>query len=104
MEYPKNFRNNLIKAVSSIITGICNENVDTENFNDRKYYNYNLFKIAKIKPFLSFKNSKIGIESYFQHLATYTGCEDNTLIIVLIYVDRLCQINKFRLDYFNIQK
>ena len=30
--------------------------------------------------------------------------ENNTLILILIYIDKICRNNNFRLNYFNIHK
>lgn len=55
-------------------------------------------------PFLSSRNTKITIKSYLEHLVKYSKVEATTLIAMLIYIDRLCQLNKFRLNFFNIYK
>ena len=37
-------------------------------------------------------------------LAKYSKIENNTLLLILIYIDKVCDINKIRLNYFNIHK
>ena len=34
----------------------------------------------------------------------YSKIENTTLVLILIYIDRVCDINKIRLNYFNIHK
>ena len=57
-----------------------------------------------IKPFISKKIPNVSIQNYLDRLAKYSKIENNTLLLVLIYIDRICELNKIRLNYFNIHK
>ena len=35
---------------------------------------------------------------------SYSKMENSTLVLILIYIDRVCDINKIRLNYYNIHK
>ena len=57
-----------------------------------------------MKFFLSKKIPSISIQNFLERLTKYSKMENNTLILILIYIDRFCDINKVRLNYFNIHK
>lgn len=60
--------------------------------------------IVIIKPFLSKKVPGITIKNYLERLVKYSKIENTTLVLILIYIDRVCDLNKIRLNYFNIHK
>lgn len=60
--------------------------------------------IVIIKPFLSKKVPGISIKNYLERLVKYSKIENTTLVLILIYIDRVCDLNKIRLNYFNIHK
>lgn len=50
------------------------------------------------------KIPSISIKQFFERIVKYTKLENSTLVLILIYIDRLCDIQKFRLNYYNIHK
>lgn len=50
------------------------------------------------------KIPSISIKQFFERIVKYTKLENSTLVLILIYIDRLCDIKKFRLNYYNIHK
>lgn len=60
--------------------------------------------LALIKPFLAKKIPSISIRDFFERIVKYTHIENSTLVLILIYIDRLCDMQKFRLNYYNIHK
>ena len=64
----------------------------------------NIFILALIKPFLAKKIPSISIRDFFERIVKYTHIENSTLVLILIYIDRLCDMQKFRLNYYNIHK
>ena len=46
----------------------------------------------------------ISIEEYLIRIQTYANIEKNTLILSLIYIDRLCKIASITLTYYNIHR
>ena len=44
------------------------------------------------------------IKNYLIRLCQFTKINESTIIIILIYIDRICNINKFTLTYRNIYK
>ena len=89
----KEFRYSLINTLSFLFTDICKEN-DILNLDNDK----------RIIPFLSKKNQSLSIKKYLLRLVKYTQVESSTLIAMLIYIDRLCEINNFTINSLNIYK
>lgn len=84
----------IIQKISDLLTDLCDEN--TKDFKNEKNPN--------IKPFLSRFIPTISIKDYLWRLYKYSKISSSTIIIILIYIDRLCNIYKFKLSYFNIHK
>jgi hypothetical protein len=76
---------------------ICDEN--TKNFKEN-----NTGENLNIKPFLSKNIPQISIKDYLERLYKHTKISCSTIILILIYIDRICNIQKFKLTYFNIHK
>lgn len=57
-----------------------------------------------IKPFLAKKVPQISIKDYLERLVKFSKMSDSTIVLILIYIDRICDINNFQLNYFNIHK
>jgi hypothetical protein len=89
----REFRYTLINTLSFLFTDICKEN-DILNLDNDK----------RIIPFLSKKNQSLSIKKYLLRLVKYTQVESSTLIAMLIYIDRLCEINNFTINSLNIYK
>ena len=84
----------IIKRISDLLSNICDEN--TKKFKkDKNPY---------IKPFLSNNIPQISIKDYLERLYKYSKINSSTIILILIYIDRICNIHKFKLTYFNIHK
>lgn len=65
-------------------------------------YKYNL--VSKYKPFLSKTIPSISIEDYLERIKKYAKLEQSTLVLILIYIDRVCNLNQISLNYYNIHK
>ena len=88
-----NVKETTLNVISELLTDICEES------NSRKDTNSEL-----IKPFLSKKKPAITIRKFLERIVNYTKIENSTLVLTLIYIDRLCDIQKFKLNYLNIHK
>ena len=80
-------------TMADLLTDICEESTTNKDTNG-----------PIIKPFISKKIPSVSIKSYLERLAKYSKIENNTLLLILIYIDKVCDINKIRLNYFNIHK
>ena len=87
----------LIQSISDILSKILEENKKLPNIKEI---------ISKQNKMCFSYNSipKISIKDYLERIQEYTCLEQNTLILSLIYIDRLCEIGKIVLTYYNIHK
>ena len=82
-----------IEIISDLFNNICEENKDkSQNINN------------KINPFLTINIPSMSIKDYLLRLAKFARINESTLIITLIYIDRICKINNFKLHFKNIYK
>ena len=87
----------LIKAISQTLETILEENTFHPNYKD------SLNKQSKM-IFTAKKIPSISIENYLKRIQQYSNIEKNTLIISLIFIDRLCKITNLTLTYYNIHR
>ena len=83
-----------VEIIADLLTDICDESTNTKE----------AYVLTTIKPFLSKTVPSISMHNFLERIVKYTKIETNTLILILIYIDRLCDKQKFRLNYFNIHK
>ena len=86
----------LIKAISEILISVIDEK--------RKLPYYK--KVIKSQTKMVFSSTnipKISIEDYLTRIQKYAKVEKSTLIISLIYIDRICA-KKLTLTYFNVHR
>jgi len=84
----------IIENISDLLCHIIGENT-------KKYNNENNNKLEK--PFLSI-NPSISVKDYLERLYKYTKISASTIVMILIYIDRFCNINKVKLTYSIIHK
>ena len=89
----RGFRYTLINTLSVILSDICKENDINPIINNK---NISLFLTDSIQT--------ITINDYLQRLVKYTQVESSTLIAMLIYIDRLCELNNFIINSYNVYK
>ena len=94
----------ILNTIAELLTDICDESTKDKDNNTSKLYIHITSIIGIIKPFLSKKVPAITIKNYLERLIKYTKIESTTLVLILIFIDRVCDINKIRLNYFNIHK
>ena len=87
----------LIKAISQILETILKDNKLNSNYED-------IIHKQRKSVFSSFSIPNISIEDYLIRIQTYSNIEKNTLIVSLIFIDRLCKISNVTLTYYNIHK
>lgn len=82
-----------IEIIADLLNNICEENKDkTENID------------KNIKPFMTTNIPSMPIKDYLIRLCQFTKINESTIILILIYIDRICNFNKFTLTYRNIYK
>ena len=82
-----------IKKISDLFSDICATN--TKEFSKENN--------SLIKPFITI-NPSITIKDYLERLYKYSKMNISTVILLLIYIDRITNINKFKLTYYIIHK
>ena len=87
----------LIKSISTALTMILEENKNMKNYNDIIHKQSKMIFSANSIP-------KISIYDYLIRIQTYSYIEKNTLIIALIYIDRICDLGHITLTYYNIHR
>ena len=87
----------LIKSISTTLTMIIEENKNLKNYKEI---------IRKQKKMIFSANTvpNISIYDYLIRIQTYSNIEKNTLILSLIYIDRLCELGHLTLTYYNIHR
>ena len=80
-------KDDIIKAINSIIEEIINENSDPSKAN--------LIENQKMTNFNTKRVPSISIINYLERILKYTKMETSTLIITLIYIDKICEKNNF---------
>ena len=96
-EEPKIMNLKLLKSISSTLSTILEENNKKSNLNE---INLKQSKMC----FSSRSIPSISIYEYLKRIQNYSIIEKNTLILSLIYIDRLCKLGKVTLTYYNIHK
>jgi hypothetical protein len=89
-------KNIIVKSITAILTEIINENMDKSKAKLRE--------IQKNTSFFSKKVPSIAIQNYFERILKYSKMEEGTLIVVLIYIDKLCESYNFLLTENNIHR
>ena len=57
-----------------------------------------------LKSFTNKNIPSISIKDYLFRLSKHAKVNESTIILILIYIDRICKINHFFLTYYNIHK
>lgn len=87
----------LIKAISKTLTLILDENMKLSNFDE-------IVQKQSKNKFSTKKVPKISVYDYLVRIQTYSNIEKNTLIISLIYIDKLCHKNNIFLTNYNVHR
>ena len=88
--------NNVIDIISDILEEIVKENEESNQDSDDD--------TPAMCAFSSKKPAKITINKYFKRIMKYSKPEPSTLIISLIYIDKLCENTNFVLNSHNIHR
>ena len=85
----------IIERISDLFLELCDDNKNDIN---------SISNNVLIKPFLSKQIPSISIKDYLIRLYKYSKINNSTIILILIYIDKICNLNKFKLSYYNIHK
>ena len=87
----------IMKAVAHILGEIVSENKNLKA-------NKEILEKQKKLSFYSKNPASISITGYLERVLKYTHVEESTLIIALIYIDRICEINDLIINESNIHR
>ena len=86
----------IIAKIASILDIIVARNEEENSENSQFHYEGSLFAHKKIP--------KISIEDYLNRIQKYSKLEDSTLVIALIYIDRLLSNQNIELSKYNVHR
>ena len=87
----------IINSISDTLSTILEKNKKIKNYKE-------ILINQNTMCFSSYSIPNITIYEYLIRIQKYTLIEKNTLILSLIYIDRICQLNKIVLTYYNIHR
>ena len=96
-EEEKDLRMKLLKAINKTLTAILEENKKLSDFND-------IVKEQQNMPFSCRTVPRISLYDYLTRIQHYSMAENSTLILALIFIDRICDISGLTLTYYNIHR
>lgn len=86
----------VLEIIADILEEIVRDNAMAELIEENEQENARVF-ITQHVP-------QISILDYLKRLVKYTRPEPSTLIIMLIYIDKVCENSNIQLSYLNIHK
>lgn len=89
--------NYVIDVISEILDEIVTES-ENESHPEESYYGESL------SLFLSKKPPVISINQYLRRIMKYSKLEPSTIVLSLIYIDRVCEISNVQLTPYNIHR
>lgn len=87
----------LIKVISEALTTILEKNKDLPDYKE-------IINFQEKMIFSSTSIPKISIYDYLIRIQTYTYLEKSTLILSLIFIDKLCELAEITLTNYNIHR
>ena len=92
LEEESDFQNkSIIEKIAEAIECIVEENIKTKTKN-------------KVNIFYSTKEPSISLDDYLIRIQKYTDIENNTLVLSLIYIDRLLNATDIELNNYDVHK
>ena len=95
----KSFKPNdiLIYNISSLLNSVIEENKNLKNYRAKISQQKKLIFYLEDIPLISIKD-------YLHRIQSFAKVEDNTLILSLIYIDKICEKTSIILSEYNIHK
>ncbi len=85
----------LLYKVSKILTSLIEENKKLKNYKE------NISK-QRGKSFTSYEKPTVTINEYLNRIQKYAETDDTTIIMSLIYLDKICETSKMILTINNV--
>jgi hypothetical protein len=87
----------LLNKINKILMIILKENKTLKNYKEK-------CELQKDMAFTSYNKPSLSVKEYLYRIQTYAEVEDNTIIIGLIYIDRICEHISVILTPYNIHR
>ena len=87
----------LLNKINKILSIVLKENQTLKNYKE-------IVSSQKNMSFTSYKKPSLSIKDYLFRIQNYTEAEDNTIIIALMYIDRLSDISSVLLTPYNVHR
>ena len=87
----------LIKKIGKILKIVLEENKSLKNYKEK-------LTDQKDLSFTSYNKPSLSVIDYLIRIATYSEAEDNTIILSLIYIDRITELSSIILTPYNIHR
>lgn len=87
----------LVTAVSEVLNKIIDQHRQERGYN-------RIVRLQKRMPFSSLTKPEINLNDYLIRFISYSKIEEASLIIALIYIDRICQKNNIIITEYNIHR
>ena len=95
--------NNVIDIISEILDEIVKESETLDLLSEAEEEKQSTTS-ALIQDFLSKKPPQISLNKYLKRFMKYSKPEPSTLIISLVYIDKICENSNLQLTVFNIHR
>ena len=95
--------NNVIDIISEILDEIVKESASLDLLSEAEEENHSMTSVL-IQDFLSKKPPQISLNKYLKRFMKYSKPEPSTLIISLIYIDKICENSNLQLTIYNIHR
>ena len=87
----------LLNKINKILTIVLEENKTLKNYKEK-------LSSQKNMAFTSYNKPSLSIKDYLYRIQSYSEAEDNTIIIGLMYIDRICEHSSVILTPYNIHR
>ena len=87
----------LLNKINKILTIVLEENKALKNYKEK-------LSLQKNMAFTSYNKPSLSIKDYLYRIQSYSEAEDNTIIIGLMYIDRICEHSSVILTPYNIHR
>lgn len=87
----------LLNKISKILDSVISENTKLKNYKEK-------LNQQKEMSFTSYDKPSVTINEYLIRIQKYTEAEDSSIIMGLIYLDRICDIAKMVITPYNVHR
>ena len=87
----------LLKKIGKILQLVLEENKSLKNYKEK-------LTAQKDMSFTSYNKPSLSVIDYLIRIATYSEAEDNTIILSLIYIDRITELSSIILTPYNVHR